>query len=146
MVLPLIPIAAALAAGGIGFGVGGALLGGKKEETLQTYAPTYGQVYHASGETYAPQIQYAPQSGYSYTGATYIVNSPYASSKKETALTQGSNPSQEGSWQVPQSYEVSPTVSPGSGMALDSGTLIPIAIIGAVAVVGYALFTGGGKK
>lgn len=142
MPLPLIPIAVAVAGTAIGGAVGSMFGGSKKEEHITT-TNTYGQVYHAPGEIYAPQIQYSPQTGYAYTGATYIINSPGAESKKETSLAQASYPAQSGAWDVPQSYETSPVVSPGSG--LDSQTLMMLGIIGAVAVIGYGLVSGGKK-
>lgn len=146
MVFPLIPVAIATSAG-----IGGAVLGGMftgKKETVSnvsTYSPTYGQVYHAPGEVYSPQIQYAPQTGYAYTGPTYIINSPYASSKKETALQQSSYPTQEGEWSVPQSYETSPTISPGSSAGLDSNTLLLLGLLGVAGIIGYGLVSGGKK-
>lgn len=143
MVLPLVPIAVGIAGTAIG-GAVGSLFGGSKKEEHITTTTTYGQVYHAPGEIYSPQIQYSPQSGYAYTGPTYIINSPSAESKKETMLSQASYPAQAGSWDVPQSYETSPVISPGSG--LDSSTLMMLGIIGAVAVIGYGLVSSGGKK
>lgn len=146
MVLPLIPLAA-----GAAVGVGGAVLGGMfagKKETVSnvsTYSPTYGQVYHAPGETYAPQIQYAPQYGYAYTGPTYIIDSPGASSKKETLLSQSSSPAQSGEWDVPQSYETSPNISPGSSEGLNSETLLMLGLLAVAGIIGYGLVTGGKK-
>lgn len=134
MVLPL------LAAGAVGAvaGIGGTLLGGmtKKGDTL-TYAPQ--NVYHQPYETYAPQVQYAPQTSYAYTGATYVVNSPdaYVASKKSEAMTTGS-PKQSGQWEIPSTYTSAP-VSGSSGQGIDWTT---IAIIGAIAVVGYGFFAG----
>lgn len=142
MPIPLIPIAAGIAGTAIG-GAVGSLFGGTKKEESVTVTQTYGQTYHSPYETYAPQIQYAPQTGYAYTGPTYIINSPYATSKKETSLEQASSPAQAGKWDVPQSYETSPTVSPTQG--LDNQTLIILGIIGAVAVVGFGLVSGGKK-
>ena len=142
MALPLIPIAVGIAGTAIGGAVGSMFGGSKKEEHITT-TQTYGQVYHSPYETFAPQIQYAPQTGYAYTGPTYIIDSPGATSKKETLLTQESSPAQAGTWDVPQSYETSPTVSPGSG--IDSQTIMIVAALAAVAVVGYGLVSGGKK-
>lgn len=146
MVAPLIVagVAATAALSGIGGTILGGLFGGTKKEEHITTTNTYGQVYHAPGETYAPQIQYAPQYGYAYTGATYIINSPEASSKKSASVAQTSYPSQEGSWDVPQSYETSPSVTSGGGI-LDNNTLIILAIIGGVGIIGYGLVSGGKK-
>ena len=142
MVLPLLPIAVGIAGTAIGGAVGSMFGGSKKEEHITT-TQTYGQVYHSPYETFAPQIQYAPQTGYAYTGATYIIDSPGATSKKETLLTQESSPAQAGTWDVPQSYETRPTISSGSG--IDSQTIMIVAALAAVAVVGYGLVSGGKK-
>ena len=142
MVLPLLPIAVGIAGTAIGGAVGSMFGGSKKEEHI-TSTQTYGQVYHSPYETFAPQIQYAPQTGYAYTGATYIIDSPGATSKKETLLTQESSPAQAGTWDVPQTYETSPTISPGSG--IDNQTIMIVAALAAAAIVGYGLLSGGKK-
>jgi hypothetical protein len=142
MALPLLPIAVGIAGTAIGGAVGSMFGGSKKEEHITT-TQTYGQVYHSPYETFAPQIQYAPQTGYAYTGPTYIIDSPGATSKKETLLTQESSPAQAGTWDVPQSYETSPTVSPGSG--IDNQTIMIVAALAAAAIVGYGLLSGGKK-
>lgn len=146
MVAPLLVagVAATAALSGIGGTILGGLVGGTKKEQSITTTNTYGQVYHAPGETYAPQIQYAPQYGYSYVGATYQINSPNAESKKSASVEQSSSPSQQGSWDVPQSYETSPSVTSGGGI-LDNNTLIILAIIGGVGIIGYGLVAGGKK-
>lgn len=139
MVLPVLPLAVAGLAGTVG-GMGlSQIIGGTKKEGASV-TTTYGQVYHAPGEVYSPQIQYAPHTGYSYTGATYIINSPYASSKKSAALEQSSSPAQEGYWEVPQSYTTSPTVDSGNG--LNSKTLLLIAGLGVVGLIGFGLVSG----
>lgn len=142
MVLPLLPLAVAGLAGTVGgMGLSQFIGGGKKDSSASvTTTTTYGQVYHSPGEVYSPQMQYAPQTGYSYTGATYIINSPYASSKKSAALEQSSSPAQEGYWEVPQAYTTSPQVSAGSG--LDSTTLLLIAGLGVVGLIGFGLVSG----
>lgn len=142
MALPLIPIAVGIAGTALGGAVGSMFGGSKKEEHITT-TQTYGQVYHSPYETFAPQIQYAPQTGYAYTGATYIIDSPGATSKKESLLTQESSPAQAGTWDVPQSYETSPTVAPGAG--IDNQTIMIVAALAAAAIVGYGLLSGGKK-
>ena len=142
MALPLLPIAVGIAGTAIGGAVGSMFGGSKKEEHI-TSTQTYGQVYHSPYETFAPQIQYAPQTGYAYTGATYIIDSPGATSKKETLLTQESSPAQAGKWDVPQTHETSPTISPGSG--IDNQTIMIVAALAAAAIVGYGLLSGGKK-
>lgn len=140
MALPLLPLTVAGLAGTVG-GMGlSQFIGGGKKDSSASVTTTYGQVYHAPGEVYSPQMQYAPQTGYSYTGATYIINSPYASSKKSAALNQSSSPAQEGYWEVPQEYTTSPQVSAGSG--LDSRTLLLIAGLGVVGLIGFGLVSG----
>jgi len=142
MALPLLPIAVGIAGTAIGGAVGSMFGGSKKEEHI-TSTQTYGQVYHSPYETFAPQIQYAPQTGYAYTGATYIIDSPGATSKKEALLTQESSPAQAGTWDVPQTYETSPIISPGSG--IDNQTIMIVAALAAAAIVGYGLLSGGKK-
>jgi hypothetical protein len=142
MALPLLPIAVGIAGTALGGAVGSMFGGSKKEEHITT-TQTYGQVYHSPYETFAPQIQYAPQTGYAYTGATYIIDSPGATSKKETLLTQESSPAQAGTWDVPQSYETRPTISSGSG--IDNQTIMIVAALAAAAIVGYGLLSGGKK-
>jgi len=132
MVAPLIPLAIG---GSLGL-VGGMWLGkGKKEYQIQeTYAPTI--TYHKPFETYSPQIQYAPQISYGYQGATYIISSPYAESKKSMNTEQISKPEQRGEWEIPQ--VISPTISPQQTGT--SGTnFVTIAIIGAIALIGYGI-------
>lgn len=142
MALPLLPILAGIGGTALGGAVGSMFGGSKKEEHITT-TQTYGQVYHSPYETFAPQIQYAPQTGYAYTGATYIIDSPGATSKKETLLTQESSPAQAGTWDVPQTYETSPTVAPGAG--IDNQTIIIVAALAAVGIIGFGLVSGGRK-
>jgi hypothetical protein len=142
MVLPLIPIAIAA-----GSGIGGTLLGswfgkGKKEEktTQITYAP---QIQEAAPyQVYQPQVQYSPVQSYTYQGATYIVNSPYAKSKKEAQVTQTPEIEQAGKWYTPAAM----TSTPETGMTTTSGTNLPlllgIGVIGAIAVA----YVGGKRK
>ena len=65
---------------------GGGLVGGG------TYAPTTAlttSVIEADPyQYYAPQIQFAPQTSYAYQGATTIISSPGAVSKKEQVMEQ----------------------------------------------------------
>ena len=136
MVLPL------LAAGAIGAGAGAVLTalvaGGKKEQGATT--TTYGQVYHQPYETYAPQVQYSPQTTYGYQGGTYIINSPEATSKKAQTIEATSSPEQSGAWTIPTTYQ--PSASTAQGQGLEATDFIPIAIIAAIAIVGYAFFRG----
>lgn len=142
MALPLLPILVGIGGTALGGAVGSMFGGSKKEEHITT-TQTYGQVYHSPYETFAPQIQYAPQTGYAYTGATYIIDSPRATSKKETLLTQESSPAQAGTWDVPQTYETSPTVAPGAG--IDNQTIMIVAALAAVGIIGFGLVSGGKK-
>ena len=143
MVAPLVVagIAATAAMSGIGGTILGGMFGGTKKEQSITTTNTYGQVYHSPYETYAPQIQYAPQYGYSYVGATYQINSPGAESKKSASVEQSSTPSQQGTWDIPSTYETSPSVTSGGGL-LDNNTLVILAIIGGVGIIGYGLVSG----
>lgn len=141
MVLPLIPIAAGAVGAVGGMGLSQLLGSGKKvgDTITTTTTTTHGEVYHAPGEVYSPQVQYAPQYGYAYTGATYIINSPSSSSKKDTALSQALSPSQEGAWETPQTYSTQPAVSTGVGTGISEQTILIVAALGVAAIIGYAL-------
>jgi len=143
MVLPLIPIAL-----GVGSGLGiGSLLGlGKKDAEIHAekehYAPQVEIVEAEPFQHYQPQLLYAPQTGYAYTGATYQIESPGAVSKKEAVIRQESRPEQAGAWTYP--IEMGQT----SEREEDAGTnMTHIALIIAAGVLGYAaISTLGGKK
>lgn len=126
MAIPLIPIAAGVVGATSGIGISSLLGLGKKGDTITTTT-----TQHAPYETYAPQTQYAPVTSYAYQGATYIISSPGAESKKAQAVEQTSAPSQAGSWEVPQMS--------GTSMGLDSSTLLILGIIAGVAVIGYGV-------
>lgn len=131
MVAPLV-VGALAGLGGMAGGMGlSQVLGGTKKESASSV------ITHAPYETYAPQQTYAPQLGYTYQGSTYIINSPGAESKKQSAIDQTSIPSQTGEWDVPQTT--------GSSAGIDSSTLILLGIIGAGAIIGYGLLSGGKK-
>jgi hypothetical protein len=127
--------------GGMASGVGGTLLGGlmsKKSDTITT-TTTYGaQNIHQPYETYAPQVQYSPSTSYAYTGSSYIINSAGASISKKAEATSTASPSQTGAWDIPTSQPTSTGVGVGTGI---DWTMI--AIVAAVGLVGYGVFTGG---
>jgi hypothetical protein len=133
---------AAIAAGGaIVGGIGGVLLGGmtKKEASITTSTSNQ-NVYHAAMENYQPSVQYSPVNSYAYQGATTIINSPNASAAKQ-AVAQTSNPQYDAAWTTPTT--VTPTNSTGSGAGSLFGNVdwTTIAIIGAVAIIGYGLLS-----
>lgn len=135
MVLPLI---AGLATAGA-IGAGAAILGGmtKKEASITT-STNQQDVYHSPYENYQPSIQYAPVSSYSYQGPTTIIDSPNTTGPKQaTALT--SNPNYDASWTTPQNSTPSNAVGSGAGSLLGNIDWTTLAIIGAVALVGYGL-------
>lgn len=82
--------------GGI-LGTGGKV--GSIEMPYSKYQPTV--VSHAPYEVFAPQVQYSPTTGYAYTGATTIIGSPGATSKKEAVVTQKPDIMQRGAWDIP---------------------------------------------
>lgn len=133
-----------LAAGAIGAGasvVGGIAAGlSKKEASITTSTTRTSQdVYHSPYETYAPTIQYAPQSSYAYQGPTNIINSPNSSATPKLALSSASTPSQSASYDMPQSYTPISKTDNGQSSGLQGTDFTMIAIVGAVAVIGYAL-------
>ena len=134
MVLPLIPIAIAGLAGGGGFGLGSLLGKGKKEihAPQEYYAPTISEVY---SPTHAPQLQFAPVSTYGYQGATYIISSPGAVSKKEQIMDIVSEPGQKGAWDFPIGVTQSPTHAPGDVSGTNLPLIVGITVVGAVAII-----------
>jgi len=141
MVLPLIPIAIAGAGAAGGFGLGSLFGGGKKEihAAKEYYAPTTTEVY---APTHAPQLQFSPVSTQSYQGATYIVSSPGAVSKKEQITKAVSKPSQRGEWDLP----ITVSQEPSHVKDIAGTNLTHIAIIGAVALVAVTVLGKGMKK
>jgi hypothetical protein len=142
MVLPLAPLFAGGLLGGAGVAAGG-LLGGKKEEITHApyeyYAPTISSVYSPS---YNPQIQYSPSTVQSYQGATYIISSPYAESKKEQTIEAESRPSQYGTWEFPIGISQEPSHEISSGT-----NLVTLAVIAVIGLVAFGAVTSlGGKK
>jgi hypothetical protein len=141
MVLPLIPLIAGAAIGGAGVGLG-SMFGGKKEEIIHApyeyYAPTTSEIF---APTYAPQTQYAPVTSYGYQGATYIISSPEAVSKKELQMEVESIPKQEAVWTFPITTTQEPSHVVGAGTDLTK-----LAIIGVIGIIAYAGITSVGKK
>ena len=122
-----------------GVAFGGGLVGGG------TYAPTTAlttSVIEADPyQYYAPQIQFAPQTSYAYQGATTIISSPGAVSKKEQVMEQVLKPAQKGAWEFPIDVSQEPDVSG----AVSGTNMTHIAIIAAVGIVAYMLIKGGVK-
>lgn len=141
MVLPLLPLVAAGAIGAGGTALGGIVAGlTKKEASITTNTTRTSQdVYHAPYETYAPTIQYAPQSSYAYQGATTIINSPGATTTSKLAQSAASSPNQTATYDLPQSYTPTAKTDNSQSSGLQGVDFTMIAIIGAVAIVGYAL-------
>jgi hypothetical protein len=126
-------------------GVGGALLGGagalllSKKDASIANSNSQQNVYHAPMENYQPNIQYAPVTSYAYQGATTIINSPNATAGKLSQATT-SDPTANPSYTTPQTYSPSNATGSGAGSLLGNVDLTTLAIIGAIAVVGYAIF------
>lgn len=113
-------------------GFGGGLIGGG------TYSPTTSwaeaNIYHQPYETYAPQIQFAPQTSYAYQGATTIISSPGAESKKEQRLDLVSKPAQKGAWDIPTSISQAPSAE-GAVQGTNMMHIAIIAVVGAAAIM-----------
>lgn len=142
MVLPLIPLA--MFGGGLAGGAGlGSLFGGGKKEIhapQEYYAPTITDIY---APTHAPQLQFAPVTSYAYQGATTIISSPGAVSKKEQIMDVDSRPEQAGAWDFPIGVTQAPEHAPGDVAGVN---MTHIAIIGAIALVAFAVIGKGKKK
>jgi len=139
MVLPLIPVVAAIGGGLGGFGLSRLFGGGESKKTVMAGATSI--VEAAPYQTFAPQIMFSPQQTYGYQGATYIIDSPGAIAPKKQELISTLAPEQMGAWDVPTTVSQEPT----AGLA--EGTNLPLLIgIVAVAVVAYGFVSKGGKK
>lgn len=126
--LPAMPSKKA-AAGVGGIVAEGGLLGGGRVD----YAPTITTVEAEPYQYYAPQIQYAPVTGYQYQAGTYIIDSPGAVAKKEQAMKQVSKPEMRGEWAFPVDIEQ-------VGAAPVTGTnLTAIAIVAVIGAAGIML-------
>jgi hypothetical protein len=115
---------------------GWSILSGKKE-----YAPSWEIQYSPTegARVYAPQIGYSPQYSYGYQGATYIIGSPEAVSKKEMDITQKSEQPLAYEWTAPVTG-ATPSMTTGTNLG---NLLIILAVIGVVGAVGVSLI---GKK
>lgn len=144
---PLIPIIAGLGGLGGGFGLGSLLGKGKKGAEIHApqehYAPTI-----TTTEPYAhyhPRLQFAPVSTYGYQGATYIVSSPGAVSKKAQTMDVVSKPVADfGAIEYPMDIAGSRRTGEGT-----SGANLPliagIAVVGAVTIMLLKKKKGGRK-
>jgi len=131
MVLPLIPVVAAVGASGVAAGALAAVGLSKKEASIVD-SHNQQNVYHQPYENYQPQIGYAPVTTYSYQGAQYMINSPNSTQTPKQATSVTSDPSQSGSWTTDQPYSASSATGNSAGI---DWTLL--AIIAAVGLVGY---------
>lgn len=144
MVLPLLPIivGAGLFGGG---GVIGSMLTSKKGTEIHApkeyFAPTTSRIY---SPIHAPQLQFSPVNTYGYQGATYIIDSPRATSKKEQVMDIVSRPGQKGAWDLPIGVAQTPTHAPGDISGTNLPLIAGIAVVGAVAIM--LLKKKGGKK
>ncbi|MDD2326176.1 MAG: hypothetical protein PHW63_09295 [Alphaproteobacteria bacterium] len=130
-------VPAAIGAGGLAAGfIGGALLS-KKDASIAN-STSQQNVYHAAMENYQPSIQYAPVNSYAYQGATTIINSPNASAAKLSQAV-ASDPTQTPSYTTTQSSTPTNSTGSGAGSLLGNVDFTTLAIIGAVAIIGYAL-------
>ena len=136
MALPLIPIAIAALAGGGATAAVSSLMGGKKGDNI-TYAPQSSDVYHQPYETYQPVQMYAPQQ--QITMPQYQVSigsegSQTMSTKQDAKQTT----SQQPSWRQPTTYPVQSS-SAGSSSALDTSSMMLIALIAAGGLIAYGV-------
>lgn len=142
MVLPLIPVAIAGLGIGTGYGLG-TIFGGESKKEIHApqeyYAPVTSEVYSPVD---ARQLQFSPVTSYAYQGATTIIGSPGATSKKEQSLDVVSQPEQRGAWDFPLAVTQEPTHTPGDVSGLDLMPIVLIAVVGAVAIT----FIKGKKK
>lgn len=122
MALPLIPLAIVGAGAAMGAGY----------SAFKKPGPQTSTVTHAPYETYAPQksLQYSPVSSIQYPSYQIQIDSPasYQSMKKTADID--SKPV------LKPTQDVSPVGSGDMSTGLD---LVPIAIIGAVAFIGYGI-------
>lgn len=138
--IPLIPIAGAAIAGGVGGGILGSLFGGsKKEELIQEQAGKIDVVVEAEPyQYYAPQIAYQPTPTYTHMGGDIIIESPGARTAKKTIVDVAPRVDQRGEWDL--GATVTPTQDLAQKGAVGEGTdMAVIAIIAAVGMVGYGL-------
>lgn len=116
--------------GGI-LGTGGKV--GDIKYPYSTYQPSI--VEHAPYEVFAPQVQFSPTTGYAYTGATTIIGSPGAESKKQTLISQEPDVMQKGAWDIPviasPHYEQPETITSG----LNVTHIAIIAVLGAAGIM-----------
>lgn len=130
-------------AGAAGAGVLGGAVGGAKKEEHIVYSPTTTTQITHGAKTYAPVQTYSPQTGYSYIGATYIIDSPGAMSKKEARMEQQQETGVAPVFDIP----TIPSQEAEGGGGLAEGTnMLWIAAIAAVGVVGYGFVTSDKKK
>ncbi len=144
MAFPVIPVLSGIAGLGAGAGIMGALAKGKKEEhnvyhqPYEYYAPS---PLNYEMEVFAPQIQYSPQVSYQYEGATYIIESPGAVSKKEQSLEQTSTPKQKGTWDFPVDITQEPHHEPQLGEVSSGTSLLPVVIVAVIGLLAYGFIT-----
>lgn len=147
MVFPLIPIAGAAIAGGIGGGILGSLFGGsKKDELIQQQQPTIDVVVEAEPyQYYSPQQTYQPTYTQTYTGGDIIVESPGARTTKKTVVDVEPRVDQRGEWDL--GATVTPTQEVAQEAGIGEGTnMAVIALIAAVGIIGYGLLQPKGNK
>lgn len=128
-----------------GIMVGGGLFGGGKIGEIHApgehYAPVTTIKEAAPYQYYQPAIQYSPVTGYQYTGATTIISSPGAVSKKESVMEQVSKPKLTAGWEQP--FEVK---QESVRKETEMSSLLPIAIVAVIGVVAFGLIKGVKKK
>lgn len=139
-----------LAAGGIGV-IGTALGGflgsqGKKGDTITTTS-NRSTTTSTSSNTVMPYAYYQPTVTYSPANSSvyspqYILNSPYASMSGSPQATAQAYPTVTPTYTQPLQLTTNQTPSQSGGggsLSFDSGSLVIIAIIAAVGIVGYGL-------
>ena len=135
------PLIIAAATGIVGTAIGDYIGGStKKEASITTTTSTSNQNnIHQPYENYQPTIAYAPVSSYSYQGAQYMINSPNSTQTPKIATSLASNPTVSPDYTNTQPYSPANTTSTPTSNGIQGVDFTMIAIIGAVAVIGYAL-------
>lgn len=146
MVLHLLPVAFAGATG-----VAGWLAGRSKKEVsieehaeYEHYQPTITEA--EKFQHFHPRMIHAPQTAYAYTGGDIFIESPGATSKKETTIGQESKPEISGA--IDYATDTVGATREGEG-DIAGVNMTHIALIAAAGLIGYGLLQpkkGRGKK
>lgn len=146
MVLPVALAPFATKIGLVGAGAAGGylasmLLGGKKGAAAEATAVAEGRITerHAPYEHYAPVTTWSPSTSYTHAPSpVYIIDSPGTTFTKKDVATSSATaaPDVVSSRADPRDYVVSPKAAAEAEAGIGTD-LLPIAVIGAVAIIGY---------